>query len=187
MSSYRNDQGLDPERLLPPLSSLLLPTRTGRRVLIGCCSCGETGCGSLALRLRRLGSVVLWEPDDHSQYESLSRTFSFDLTQYLDAVDDAAGDRPGEGRGSRVAREVRLMLGLDDQSNESLTIFQSVPLDWISAWPWDSDLVRVSLTDASGQDVLEFVAAPGESDQAFAVRVAMQINERRYEGRRDDG
>ena len=43
LSDHRNDQGLEPDRLLPPLSSVLLPTRTSRAVLIGCCSCGETG------------------------------------------------------------------------------------------------------------------------------------------------
>ncbi len=151
LDGYDNNQGLDPDRLLPPLSSVLLPTRSGRRVLIGCCSCGETGCGSLGFRLRRLRSQVLWEPDDGAQYESLSRSFRFDLTQYLDALDDAAEDRPGEGRGGRVARHVRIMLGLYDQSDDSLTVCQEVKVDWVSAWPWDSELVKVSLTSGKGQ------------------------------------
>lgn len=179
LQSYRNDQGLSPDRLLPPLSSLLLPTRSDRRVLIGCCSCGETGCGSLGLRLRRLGSEVLWEPDERSQYESLSRSLRFDLRQYLDAVDDAAEDRPGEGRGSRVSRQVRLMLGLYDQAYDSLTLFQVAKVDWISGWPWESDVVKVSLTSETGQEVAEFSAALGESDREFATRVAAHVNDRR--------
>ena len=180
LSSYTNDLGVHPDRLLPPLSSLLLPSRTDHRVLIGCCSCGETGCGSLALRLRRSGDQVLWGPDEHHGGESLARGYRFDLRQYLDAIDDASEDRPGEGRGSRVARRLRLSLGLHDQAYDSLTPFQLRRVDWISAWSWDSDVVEVFLTGAQDQQVLAFSATPDELDQDFAGRIATGLDDQRY-------
>lgn len=180
LGQHKNDHGLDPDRLLPPLSTILLPTRAPRRVMIGCCSCGETGCGSLALQSRRLGSQVLWEPDERAQYETLSRSYVFDLTQYLDAVDQASEDRPGEGRGRRVARRVRQLLGLYDQAYDSLTIFQKVRVDWVSAWPWDSDVVRVSVSDADGQQLLDYSPTLEESDAQLAVRIAADLGDRRY-------
>lgn len=180
LSRYRNHRGLHPDRLLPPLSTRLLPTRSPRSVLIGSCSCGETGCGSLGIRLRRVGARVRWEPDERSHDESLSVTYTFELTQYLDAVDAAADDRPGEGRGSRVAREVRLLLGLYDQSYDSLTLFQSAKVDWIEGWPWESNTVRVSITSAAGQQTREYHARAGESDRDFTARIAAELNDLRY-------
>jgi hypothetical protein len=179
LASYKNDQGLDPDRLLPPLSSVLFPTKLGRSTLIGVCSCGETGCGSLTVHIRRVGSEVAWEPVDRPQYETLSRSYRFDLTQYLEAVDWAAGDAPAEGRGRRVARMVRLMLGMYDQAYDSLTYFHTTRIDWISAWPWTSDVVKVSTSTADGQVIREFNAGPTETDREFAARIAAELNDLR--------
>lgn len=176
LEDYKNDQGLDPDRLLPPLSSLLFPTRAGRQVLIGVCSCGETGCGSLALWVRRVASEVKWEPVEVPPDETILRNYRFDLTQYLEAVDRAADDPPGEGRGRRVARMVRLMLGLHDQRYDVLTHFHVAKIDWISAWPWRSETVKVSLSSDKGQDVREFSGLPGESDQHLASRIAREVD-----------
>lgn len=133
LDNYENNRGLDPDRLLPPLASWLLPTTTGHRVVIGSCGCGETGFGSLSAVIRRVGDCVVWEPASWVPYENLKRSYSFELVQYLDAVDGAADDRPGEGRGRRVARRVRLLLGMHDHANGAVTMFHRVHLDWISA------------------------------------------------------
>lgn len=186
LAEYKNDEGLDPERLLPPLSYALLPTRRPRRVIVGACSCGETGCGSLSMSLRRAGNEVVWEALESARDETLRREYRFDLEQYLDAVDAAADDRPGEGRGRRIARRVRLALGLYDGEYDSLTMFHQAKVDWISAWPWDSDTVRASLTSASGQTVREFDAQPNESDDHFMARVCSVLNDLRL-GRPSDG
>ena len=179
LSLQQNDRGLDPDRLLPPLSHSLLPTTDPRPVIVGACSCGETGCGSLSLLLRRRGNEVLWEPVE--QGEALTRTYVFDLVEYLDAIDAAVGDRVDEGRGRRVARLVSVMLGMHD-SQFGLSTFSGVAVDWISAWPWRSESVRVSVTRDQRQTVEEFHAESQETDREFAARVATWITKARYGG-----
>lgn len=176
LAGHRNSQGRDPDVLLPPLSTALLPTGASRGLILGVCSCGETGCGSLTLTLRRVKDAVVWEPGGDG--ETLTRSYQFDLVQYLDAIDAAAGDRAwGEGRGRRVARTVRVMLGSYYGKFESLSMFHSANLDWIGAWPWTSDVVKASVSNHEGQKVYEFVAAADESDAEFAARVATEINQ----------
>ena len=94
LAGYRNSTGRDPNRVLPPVSSVLLPTGEARAVLIGSCSCGVTGCGSLEMSVRREHGTVIWEPALYPQYETLSRSYRFELERYLDAVDAAIDDRP---------------------------------------------------------------------------------------------
>lgn len=176
LAGYRNDQGLDPERLLPPLSHALYPARTGRDVVVGACSCGETGCGSLSLHVRRAGPDVVWEPVTGTlPDETIAREYRFPLAEYLDALDDAGDDRPGEGRGPRVARQVRQLLGRYDQQYDSLALFQVAGVDWVSAWPWASSTVKVSITKAGTQTRYEFDATLDETDNRFAARVASEI------------
>ncbi len=114
LAVHRNNRGRDPDDLLPPLSDLLLPTRCGRHAVIGSCTCGNTGCGSLSMIVRRDGDVVLWEPVHTGRRETLHLPCRFELLQYLEAVDNAAEVRPGEGRARRIAREViRRLLRFD--------------------------------------------------------------------------
>jgi hypothetical protein len=47
--------------------------------MIGVCGCGEAGCGSLWLQVRRDGGQVLWEPDPDTPRHSIDRTWRFDL------------------------------------------------------------------------------------------------------------
>lgn len=176
LASYENNQGRDPDDLLPPLSSQLLPVSIGHSTLLGVCSCGESGCGSLIVSIRRDQSEVLWEPAESAGQETLNRSYLFELTGYLDAIDRAAGEPPfGEGRGRRVARIVRLQLGMYDQRYESMTVFHRARIDWITAWPWTSDVVRASVTTAGEQLVLEFGSQLDEDDVQFARRVAAQL------------
>ena len=176
---HANDRGVDPDDLLPPLSGLLLPTSEGRTVIVGVCSCGEAGCGSLSMRVRRRGGTVLWEPADDAREETLERPFAFDLVQYLDELDRAAGDRPGEGRGRRVARSVRLLLRGYDELYGALVMFHERRVDWIGGWPWDTDVVRASVSGPGGQTVLEFAPYPRETDDHFARRIAADLTQRR--------
>ncbi|MGH3266995.1 MAG: hypothetical protein ACRDNS_34005, partial [Trebonia sp.] len=53
----------DPVELLPPDSAALLPTTAPRHAMIGICTCGEPGCSSMWLQVRRDGGQVVWEPD----------------------------------------------------------------------------------------------------------------------------
>ena len=176
LDDYVNSQGRDPNHLLPPLSTRLFPARGAHRVIIGVCSCGETGCGSLEMSVRRSGNEVLWEPVEAAKDETLRRPYQFDLRAYLDAVDGAAGDPPaGEGLGRRVARDVRMRLGMYDQRHESMTMFHRATIDWISAWPWNSPVVKASVTSSAGQSVHEFTLQRDESEDRFAARIATEL------------
>lgn len=176
LSGYRNSQGRDPDDLLPPLSTRLFPARGAHRVIVGVCSCGETGCGSLTISIRRSGNEVLWEPVEATMYETLRRGYRFGLRSYLDAVDTAAGDPPaGEGIGRRVARDVRMRLGMYDQQYESMRLFHTASIDWIGAWPWDSPVVKASVTSDSGQAVHQFTLQLDESEEQLAVRIASEL------------
>jgi hypothetical protein len=62
LSDYRNSRGLDPDPLLPPLSASLMPSRLGHRLVVGSCGCGDSGCGSLSMEIRRQGGSVTWGP-----------------------------------------------------------------------------------------------------------------------------
>lgn len=203
---YRNPKGLDPDALLPPLSTLLLPTRAGTEVVLGICACGEAGCGSMGARLRRDGADVLWEPGRHPE-ETLRRAYRFDLRTYLDAVDDAAADRAAyraadptdpdaadtsgtvptgptvaEGVGRRVARRVRRALRLHEQVSGSVALFHVAHVSWVSAWPWESPDVQASVMTDGAQQVLTFTAATGEHEAEFAARVASDLDARRMPG-----
>jgi hypothetical protein len=182
LAGYENNQGRDPDELLPPLSSRLCPSVKGHLVMMGVCSCGELGRGCLALTLRREGGDVIWEPAPAAGRETLSRSYRFELRAYLDAVDSAAGAPPaGEGVGRRVARMIRLRLGMYDQQYESLAVFHQARIDWISAWPWTSDIVRASVTSAEGQTVHEFTRKL-ETEQEFGARVMSELDALRMPG-----
>jgi hypothetical protein len=176
LDGYRNSQGRDPDDLLPPLSTQLLPTRGGHPAILGVCSCGEPGCGSLAVSIRRAGSEVLWQPAEIAGYETLRRSYRFELVPYLEAVDTAAGDPPaGEGTGRRVARRVRAALGMYDLRYGSLAMFHEARIDWISAWPWRSHAVKASVTTTAGQTVHEYTAELDETEDQFAARVTAEL------------
>jgi hypothetical protein len=177
LSDYRNDRGLDPERLLPPLSAVLLPTRAGQIALIGACSCGVAACGSLSMRVRRIGSEVVWEPVEDAEDETLARQYRFTLVDYLNALDNAAEDRPAEGQGRRVARLVQQMLRRYDQRNDTSAVFERAWIDWIGAWPWTSSTVQASVNVVGDDDqrLLEFGPGPRETDRHFAARVAAEL------------
>lgn len=97
-------RGADPDALLPPLSAALLPSSLGRSAMIGICLCGEAGCASFSVQVRRTGERVLWEPDPQPIGETLTGALDFPLLAYLDAVDAAAADPQLHGRGRRLVR-----------------------------------------------------------------------------------
>lgn len=97
----------DPVGLLPPDSRVLLPSAEPSSAMVGICSCGESGCGSLYLRVRRDGGEVLWEPEPNPPHHTVDRSWRFDLRQYLDAVDAGAASMSWAGRSMRLARELR--------------------------------------------------------------------------------
>ena len=181
LSDYRYRQGLDPERLLPPLSAVLLPTRAGRVVLIGVCSCGHTGCGSLAMLVRRVGAEVVWGAVADPRHESIARRYRFALVDYLEALDNAAEDRPGEGQGRRVARLVNVMLRQYDDQFEEVPLFDEARIDWPRASQWTSPTVRAGVSGPAGQRVLEFNPGPRESERHFAARVVTEVDKARRE------
>jgi hypothetical protein len=97
----------DPVGLLPPDSRVLLPSALPTSAMVGICGCGEAGCGSLYLRVRRDGGVVLWEPEPDPPHHTVDRTWRFDLRQYLDAVDAGAATMGWAPRPLLLARDLR--------------------------------------------------------------------------------
>lgn len=96
----------DPTNLLPPDSRALLPVAIPAPVMIGICTCGEPGCGSLWMQLRRDGDEVVWEPTTETPWHSIGQTYRFALVPYLDAIDAATGRRR-EDHPRLLARELR--------------------------------------------------------------------------------
>lgn len=177
LAGHSNSRGRDPDDLLPPLSDLLLPTRGGRHVVIGSCTCGYTGCGSLSMIVRRAGSTVCWEPFDTGRRETLHRTYRFDLLQYLDAVDTAAEVRPGEGRARRIVRQVTRRLLLTDEVADGVARVRPQGIAWISSWPWHSDAVSV-LVDGADES-LTLPPHPDEADDHYVNRLHATIEDMR--------
>lgn len=98
----------DPRWLLPPDSFVLVPTAAPQRAMVGVCSCGEPGCNSLWLQVRREGGRVVWEPDPDPPRHSITRRWSFELQAYLDVLDGAVRRNAAlEPRARRVARRIR--------------------------------------------------------------------------------
>jgi hypothetical protein len=176
LSGYANSEGRDPDELLPPLSGVLLPTAIGRRALIGSCGCGEIGCGALAVLVRRDRATVTWGPVSSPGPETLSRTYRFELEQYLDAIDGASRDRPGEGRGRALARTI--LVGLRDYDDRYGKRF-GADIDWVSGGRWGDDDVQASLSTDGGQEISTFAPDSGESDEQFASRVVSALNQQR--------
>lgn len=174
LAGHSNSRGRDPDDLLPPLSDMLLPTRSGRHVVIGSCTCSYTGCGSLSMIVRRADSVVWWEPFDTGRRETLHRAYGFDLLQYLDAVDTAAEVRPGEGRARRIVREVTRRLLLTDEVADGAARVRPQGIAWISSWPWHSDAVSV-LVDGSDES-LTLPPHKGETDDQYVNRLHATID-----------
>ena len=132
--------------------------------------------------MRRVGAEVVWEAVDNPKHETLARRHRFAPVDYLEALDNAAEDRPGEGQGRRVARLVRVMLRRYDEQFEETALFAQARIDWVGAWPWTSPTVSASVTGPAGQRVLDFNPGPRESDRHFAVRVATEVEKARREG-----
>lgn len=97
----------DPVGLLPPDSRVLLPSAAPSRAMVGICSCGESGCDSLWLQVRRDGEQVCWEPVEPRTGTGISTTYRFDLRQYLDAIDAGTASLSWEQRPRLLARRLR--------------------------------------------------------------------------------
>lgn len=120
--------GVDPDWVLPPLSTALLPSSLGRSAMIG--TCCQPGCSSFSVQVRRDGQRVLWEPDPHPLGRTLTRTLDFSLLPYLEAVDAAAADPQLQERGRRLARalEMALVRYFDKYDHGGRDV--TVPMGW---------------------------------------------------------
>jgi hypothetical protein len=161
-SSYRDGKPnvfrpADPIGLLPPDSRVLLPAAVPCQAMIGVCSCGEAGCASLWLRVRRDGGQVLWEPDPDAPRHSVDRTWRFDLARYLDAVDAGTSTMTWEPRVRLLAREFRRLrdrlFGFPIRNGYNLLT--------VSAWP-GNDQIIVSVAGPTG---VSFHSVPVPADQ----------------------
>lgn len=85
------------------------------QAMVGICSCGESGCGSLWMVVHRENHLVVWEPDPNAPRSSIDTTWRFELRQYLDAVDD--------GHRSTVAWETRPQLFARDLRRRRDSLF----------------------------------------------------------------
>lgn len=171
----------DPDSLLPPDSAILLPAEHPKHAMIGVCDCGEPGCGSLWLQVRREGDTVCWEPDPHSPWASIDRTWSFALRPYLDAID--AGQRSTltwQTRPRRLARELR-------RRRDSLFGFQMInavthlPMRLLNAkaWPGQDDILIEVASDQGVRQLLFAVSAERTDEQL--LRSLMTIDPARFE------
>lgn len=134
----------DPVGLLPPDSSVLLPTALPRQAMIGICSCGAPECASLWMQVRRdeFEDVVVWEPDPSAPSSSIDTTYRFDLLDYLDAIDDGHRSTTSwETRPRLLARELRRRQG-------GLFEFMGGRLLRVRTWPGVEYLsIRVATDD----------------------------------------
>ncbi len=159
----------DPVGLLPPESSVLLPTAGGSAAMVGICTCGEPGCGSLWLRVSCDGDTVVWSPDPTAAGNTVDRSWRFELLPYLDAVDTAAAAAlAGEDRARRLARELRHRRDALDWSG---FVRPGLRLLDARAWPGIPE-VHLTLVTPTGLRWPAVGVVDGESTDDFCLRVA---------------
>jgi hypothetical protein len=154
----------DPVGLLPPDSRVLLPSAEPSSAMVGICNCGESGCGSLYLRVRRDGGEVLWEPEPNPPHHTVDRSWRFDLRQYLDAVDAGAATMTWAPRPLLLARELRRR-----QHGHWGSEFGCEVLD-VRAWP-GVDEIKVQIAGHDGVRWHTVPVPPQESDQQIINRL----------------
>jgi hypothetical protein len=176
LDGVRLIRGCDPDDLLGTRARHLLPLAGSSDAAVGVCTCGELGCGSFRISVSRRGDVVEWGAAACGQ--TITGTYRFGLVAYLDALEQAKALRPYEGRGRRVARIVTQRLSSEPDGVEHPLLPGRTQVDWVSAWPWTSDVVRACVVPpGSDQQVLDFPPLPDEDDAAFAERVAQRLEE----------
>ena len=161
-----------PVGLLPPDSAALLPTSVPRPAMIGICDCGEAGCDSLWLQVRREASTVIWEPDPSTARATVDTTWRFELRQYLDALDE--GQRSmyrWEGRPHRIARELRRqrdslfgLIMIDRTTHGRVRLLDA------SAWP-GHDYVLLTAATPLGVRQFELIVTDEVSDEQISRMV----------------
>lgn len=158
----------DPVGLLPPDSRVLLPTTLPVPAMIGICSCGEPGCDSLWMQVRRDRDLVVWEPTTDTPRASIRHTYRFALLPYLDALDDAC-TRAVEERPQVLARELRA-------SRDSLfgAPVRGQVLD-VRAWP-GTGWISVGIVAPSAVRQLRIVAGPHDSLDDVLDRIRSQVS-----------
>lgn len=62
-----------------------------------------------------------------------------------------------------------------DQQYESEKMFHRATVNWIGAWPWNSPVVRASVTSGKGRAVHQFTPALNESEDDLAARIASEL------------
>lgn len=151
--------------LLPPDSSALVPWAAPRSAVVGICSCGHVEDAALRLVVRREGDRVVWEPSNDA--DTVPARWTFDLVQYLDALDDVARRvLEQESRAARLARAVR-----DEcESLPGLPVMTpgGRPTMVLRAWADAGDQLGVLQCLPSWSTVR---CRPGESDEAVLQRV----------------
>lgn len=132
--------GRKPNDLLNPDLPLLPPADgTAVRKAVQRCGCGDVGCGSVAVTIRRVGDVIEWtDARDRDRPVDLG-PFRFDAAEYEAEVGAAHRHRPWESRPERVARLVTEAFW--DMRGRRPRSF-----DWASAG-WEEGSVAVSMTD----------------------------------------
>jgi hypothetical protein len=144
----------NPVGLLPPDSASLLPTAAPREAMVGICDCGEAGCNSLWLQIRREAGTVVWEPVPNPPRASIDTTWRFELREYLDALDEGQRSmQRWEGRPHHIARELRRqrdsLFGLTMVDRATRTHVQLLDA---TAWPGnDYVLLTAATTVGIGQ------------------------------------
>lgn len=154
-------QPTDPVGLLPPDSRVLLPSAAPSRAMVGVCNCGESGCDSLWLQVRRDGDQVCWEPVEPHTGTSITTTYRFDLRRYLDAIDAGTASLTWEERPRLLARRLR--------QEQRDSVF-GVPLPGYyrlldaQAWP-GQDQINVTVVGPTGTKYLSLPVPAELSDE----------------------
>lgn len=162
----------DPVGLLPPDSRVLLPAADPVPAMVGVCTCGSPGCGSLWMQVRRDGDHAVWEPLPDPPRSSIRGTYRFPLPAYLDAVDDGVR-RQVQEHPRQLARELRVardsLFGVMPPGHELLDV---------RAWPGVPQ-VTISVAARATPSFHRIAVEPGDTVQHLIARLCTALERSR--------
>jgi hypothetical protein len=176
--------GFDPDEILRDPSPLL-PGERPRRVAVYRCSCGEAGCGTVAVLVSREGDRVVWrdardyvgvfvgpvageEPAGGTPLDLPDVTF--DAERYAAEVARAAADRSWE-----TARRVTARLLTDRLRDDERLAALRLTVRGVAPHHLLRDGMTIGFWDAAGGQLLVDVRAPEREPAEWAADLAEEL------------